>query len=200
MMTAETATPSGRIRWTAWPLAMQWASATGFTATVRASVLAYLGMLALVGITFLSATRLIQDGTLPASTEWPTILVFVALIMLGGVVHEAGHVAGYRITGLRWTGATVKFGASVQSKGQTTSSQQILVSALGPVCETLAGLSLLAIADMGSIVWLSGLYLGANGATGLVFPWPSNSDAAKMYCHTWLIVKQRLLPQRKDVH
>ena len=193
-------TSSGQIRWTAWPLAVHWTSATGFTATVRVSVLAYLGILALAGMTLQCAARFIQDGTLPAPAEWPAILVFVALIMLGGVVHEAGHVVGYRITGLRWVGVTVKFGASVQSIGQITSGQQILVSALGPVCEVLTGLGLLAIADMGSIIWLSGLYLGANGATGLVFPWPSNSDAAKMYCHTWLIVKQRLLPQRKDVH
>lgn len=178
---------------------MRWTSATGFTATVRASVVAYLGMLALAGTTLQCAARFIQNGTLPASNEWPAILVFVALTMLGGGVHEAGHVAGYRITGLRWAGATVKFGASVQSKGQVTNSQQILVSALGPVCEALAGLSLLAIADIGSIVWLSGLYLGANGAMGMVFPWPSNSDAAKMYRHTWRIATQRLIPQRNTV-
>lgn len=184
-----------KVGWTGSPLAVYWTSRTGFTVTVRASFLFYLFAIGFVGLFLQGVTPLLQGGTVTFSLDWGWVYAFVVLELLGTAVHEAGHVTGYRITRMRWVGVTVKIGASVHGEGEPSDGQRAWVSALGPIFEAMFGALLVAFSPLGSVAWLAGLLIAANGVVGLLVPFSPNSDATKIYGALWSLLRQPSDPE-----
>lgn len=198
-MTAGVASRPGRVGWAWWPLAVYLTTAKGFTFTVRASFVGFLGVLGLAGLGLKALVLYSQDGLTPTSIDSLDLTQFVSLVVLGVVIHEAGHVFGYLMAGVRWTGVTLRFGASVRREGHLSDSQQIVASALGPIPQALFGGALMAVTPIGSMPWLGGIYSLLDGAANLLMPLTSNMDSTKIYRHSGRILVRFLRPQQKGV-
>ena len=198
-MAAGVASRPGRVGWAWWPLAVYLTTAKGFTFTVRASFVAFLGVLGLAGLSLQALVLYSQDGLTPTSIDSLDLAQFVSLVVLGVVIHEAGHVVGYLMAGVHWTGVTLRLGASVHREGHLSDSQQIMVSALGPIPQVLFGGALMAVAPIGSMPWLGGIYSLLNGAANLLMPLTSSMDSTKIYRHSGRILVRLLRPQQKGV-
>lgn len=198
-MAAGVASRHGRVGWAWWPLAVYLTTAKGFTFTVRASFVVFLGVLGLAGLSLKALVLYSQDGLTPTSIDSLDLTQFVSLVVLGVVIHEAGHVVGYLMAGVRWTGVTLRFGASVRREGHLSDSQQIVASALGPIPQALFGGALMAVTPIGSMPWLGGIYSLLDGAANLLMPLTSNMDSTKIYRHSGRILVRFLRPQQEGV-
>lgn len=199
-MTAGVASRHGRVGWAWWPLAVYLTTAKGFTFTMRASFVVFLGVLGMAGWSLQALVLYSQDRLAPTSIDSLDLIQFVSLAVLGVVIHEAGHVVGYLMAGVRWTGVTLRFGASVHREGHLSDSQQIVASALGPIPQVLFGGALMAVAPIGSMRWLGGIYSLLDGTANLLMPLTSNMDSTKIYRHLGRILVRLLRPQQKGVH
>lgn len=198
-MTAGVASRPGRVGWAWWPLAVYLTTAKGFTFTVRASFVVFLGVLGWAGLGLKALVLYSQDGLTPTSIDSLDLTQFVSLVVLGVVIHEAGHVVGYLMAGVRWTGVTLRFGASVRREGHLSDGQQIVASALGPILQALFGGALMAVTPIGSMPWLGGIYSLLDGAANLLMPLTSNMDSTKIYRHSGRILVRFLRPQQEGV-
>lgn len=107
-------------------------------------------------------------------------------------VHELGHVAAYRMLGLRWRRLTIWWTLSVHADGRArTYAQQALISACGPAAELAVGATLLARGLNWSPVSITAALITANAATGLMIPLGTNTDAAKLYRSLWALARGR---------
>ena len=57
----------------------------------------------------------------------------------------------------------------------------------------------MAVAPIGSMPWLGGIYSLLNGAANLLMPLTSSMDSTKIYRHSGRILVRLLRPQQKGV-
>lgn len=121
---------------------------------------------------------------LDGGSGWLLGWSFALAIVLAGLIHEAGHWIGYRLTGLRLVLLTVGARMSVTAdRGPSNSYQRLLISAAGGALEAFAGACLLA--TQGGFGW-NGLQLIAvavifDGLANVFLPIRPGSDGWRVW-------------------
>ena len=164
----------------------------GVSLVVSSGVLLILGLMA-TAVTFLSAFRevLVDNGVISyapsfidGGSGWLLGWSFALAISLAGLIHEAGHWIGYKLTGRRLVLLAVGARMSVTGdRGPSNSYQRLLISAAGGLLEALGGACLLA--TQGGFGW-NGLQLIAaavifDGVANVILPVRRGSDGWKVW-------------------
>lgn len=166
---------------------------------VRVSVLALLAGLVVVAWMLAVAVGLYMSYPKRLFDARPPVVIgLVVLYVAGMAAHEAGHVVGGWIAGMRLTYVQIGAGAGIHVAAPDggdvkTCRQQLTVSVFGPAAQITCGA--VALAVTAAVAWWPAAAMAAvvalEGVLNVAVPFGRRTDAAKIYRCLWAVAHGR---------
>lgn len=152
----------------------------GFTLFIYWSALVMIALTVILGVASHSLL-----GFFEIQTEFlPTVLGVAVTYASLALVHELGHVLGFKIIGMKLDFIHIGLAMAVSSSSTRKVWHQFVISSLGPLAQILAGIALVLI--LKDQTWAIGIIIAAwlsvfEGAVNLLLVTSKRCDAAKFY-------------------